>query len=351
MKIKRFPLLIITLLLGSLFLSACSGTLVNTWPGLTVNQRIVYLSDQSVYAIDSSNGTMTWRFPAKPDASKPFYAAPAVGNNLIVAGNYGHFLYGIDPGNGAQKWVFEGSGNFVGSPLIINDTILAPSSNNLLYALTLDGKLRWTFEAKNGFWATPASDGKYVYAPSLDHILYTLNLSDGKQVRTRDLGSALISSPVLTSDGILYISTMEGSIIAIKVVDGSVLWTMKTGGRVWSSPALNDNTLYVGNLDGKIFAISAKDGSVTWQKDLGGPVIAGAVFIPDGVVFQTEAGNVVAWSLDGQKQLWSQTINGKLYTTPVDAGQMVVIAVTQGDKLLQALTESGQLAWPFVAPK
>jgi hypothetical protein len=71
----------------------------------------------------------------------------------------------------------------------------------------------------------------------------------------------------------------------------------------------------------------------------------------DSVIFTTEGGLVIAWPFSGEKELWRQTINGKLYTTPAVAGQMLVVAVTQGDKLLQAFNLNGQLAWPFVAPK
>ncbi len=60
---------------------------------------------------------------------------------------------------------------------------------------------------------------------------------------------------------------------------------------------------------------------------------------------------MVALSYDGQKELWRQTINGKLYTTPVVAGQTLTVAVLEGDKLAQAFQVNGQVAWPFVAPK
>jgi len=147
MKITRFPILISLLILGSLLLSACTGaTAVNSWPGLSVNGNIAYLAFQgSVHAINVDTGVKVWSFPEKADASKPFYAAPAVSENLIVAGNFGHMLYGLNT-NGVEQWAFDSTdGNFAGSPVIAGDTILAPSTNNRLYALSLDGKQLWTF--------------------------------------------------------------------------------------------------------------------------------------------------------------------------------------------------------------
>lgn len=353
MKTHRFSLLFSLLILVGVVLSGCTGTsLTNTWPGVTSTEKIVYLADKDrVYAIDASTGAETWQFPPKRDASKPFYAPPAVSDNLIVVGNYGHMLYGLDL-NGAQKWAFDSeSGYFVGGSLILENMILAPSSNNALFAVSLDGKELWKFETNNAIWATPASDGQLAFVPSLDHFLYALKLSDGSVVWKKDLGSAMLSAPILTQDGTLYVSTMNGDVVAVKASDGSVLWTAKTGGQIWATPAQHEDSLYVGNVAGKVSAISAKDGSILWQKDAGSPIIAGGAVIPEGVVFPTEGGTVIAWSRDGQKELWRQTINGKLYTTPVVPGQKLVVAVTSGDKLLQSYNLNGQADWLFVEPK
>lgn len=361
MKISRFPILLTFLILGSFLLSACTGAgVVNSWPGVSVAGKTVYLADAgSVYAIDASNGAMSQRFPEKADPGKPFYASPAVTDKLIVAGTYGKLLYGIDPANfKTAKWTFDTQtgnqvgGNFVASPLVYKDVVLAPASNNMLYALRIaDGSVIWSFKAKNALWATPASDGKVVYLPALDHNLYALNFTDGSLVWKKDLGSALLSAPILTSDGLLYVTTMDGDLVAVKAADGSIAWTKKTGGRLWATPAQQGDLLYVGTSEGKVFAVNAKDGKDAWQKDAGSPILAGGAVLPDSVVFVTEGGSAVAYSLDGQKEMWKQTINGKLYTTPVVAGDKLIVAVTQGDKLLQALDLNGQLSWSFVAPK
>lgn len=354
MKKHRFSLILTFLILSSVILAGCSGAgVINAYPGLSATEDTVFLADQGyVYFVNASNGTMICRFPDKAATTTPFYAPPAISGETIVAGNYGHMVYGIDT-NCKQKWVFDGKdGHIVGGPLIVKNTVLVPSSNNRLFALSLaDGKELWEFESRNALWATPASDGQTVYVPALDHTLAAVNLSDGKVIWQKDLGAALLSAPVLGQDGTLYLGNMAGAVMAIKPSDGSIQWKTDTSGQIWSSPVLYQDTLFVGNSNGKVFAISVKDGSVKWTKDAGGAIIAGGVALSDGVVFPTEDGNVIAFAFDGQKELWRQTINGKLYTTPVISGQMVVVAVTQGDKLLQSFNQNGQLAWPFVAPK
>lgn len=360
MKNYRFPTLIVLLILGSFIFSACTGVAINSWPGLSATKDTVYVAFRGeVYAVKpgaSNATTSTWKFPQKAEQGKSFYAAPTISDNLIVIGSYGNSLYGVNPVDGSQKWAFESTnGNFAGSSLIVNNTILAPSSNNTLYALSLDGKtVLWKFETQNALWSSPATDGKTAFLTALDHYVYALNLSDGTMVWKKNLNSALASSPLLSQDGMLYVGTLEGNLVAVNSKDGTVAWTTATGGRIWSTPALDNNILYIGNASNKILAVSAKDGKILWQQNTNSAVIGGPLVLKDSVVFPTEGGDLVAWSLDGQKALWSKKIggnNGKLYTAPVLSGDAVVVAVTDGDVLLQALSQDGQPTWSYVAGK
>jgi outer membrane protein assembly factor BamB len=360
MKKPRFFSLLTVFLLASFLLSACGGTLINSWPGVSTNEDTIYISYQgSVYAINAENGAQVWRFPSEPDPQKPFYAAPGFGpNGLAVVGNYGHVLYGINP-NGSVAWQFTApNGNFAATPLVLENMVLAPASDGSLYALSPDGKKVWEYDTGNILWAQPASDGELVFLPGVDHKLYALRLADGQPAWTADLGSALLSAPVLGED-LLYVTTLEGQVVAVNPATGDVVWDTPTENRIWSSPALHEGVLYVGNANGKtansktgqILALSAEDGSIIWEQSTDSPVIGGAVVLPDAVVFPTEAGNLVAWALDGQKQLWSQPVNGKLYTTPVVAGDTLAVAVSEGDNLIQAFAPNGQMTWAFAMPK
>ncbi len=239
-KSKHFPLTVSLLILSGLILASCTGvSVVNNWPGISANQEVVYLSYQgSMHAINASSGTLVWSFPKeKPDASKPFYAAPAFGpDGLIVVGNYGMTLYGLSS-NGDIQWQFTTkSGNFVASPLVINDSILAPTSDGNLYAVSLTGTKLWEYKAENTIWTQPASDGKLVFQPGLDHNLYALRLTDGSLVWKKDLESSLVSAPTLGENGTLFISTLNGDVLSINTEDGSINWQFATQGNLWSSP-------------------------------------------------------------------------------------------------------------------
>jgi outer membrane protein assembly factor BamB len=80
-------------------------------------------------------------------------------------------------------------------------------------------------------------------------------------------------------------------------------------------------------------------------------VIGSGAIAQDGIIYVTEAGQVYDLSYSNGQKLWTHTINGKLYTSPVIVGDKIVIAITSGDKLLTVLDSKGNETWSFVVPK
>ncbi len=363
---KSFPIKILLLLvIGGVLLSSCSGGLVaNSWPGVTAGKDLVYLSDQGfVFAVKVSDGSMAWRYPAdKADPKINFYAAPALGNTQLVVGDYGTSLYSLDPQNGSGKVIYnKGQGRWVASPLIVNNKILAPSADGNLYAFDLNGNLVWPipFKTQQMIWAQPVSDGTLVYQASMDHKLYALKLSDGSLVWSTDLGGPAISSPARDENGVLYVGTLASEMLAVDTKTGQILWRHTSPGTIWCTPLVVGNTLYYGDYTGKAngdstgkaIALSTKDGSTVWAIDLAGPVTASATSFKDGLIYVMETGDIQALTMDGKKS-WSHKINnGKLYSTPAVVGDYLVVPVTQGDSLMVALDANGNEVWSFVMPK
>jgi len=131
--------------------------------------------------------------------------------------------------------------------------------------------------------------------------------------------------------------------------NGDIVWRSPTEGWVWSGPALYEGRLYFGDLTGHFYALDADSGSKVWEippENLDGPISGTPLIVDDNIYFGTETGTFYAVNTEGTP-IWSQTIEGSLYSSPVAAGDLILVASTNMENLLSAYTSDGAKRWTF----
>lgn len=348
MKMKILPLLSVLLLAGIL-LSACTtgASTASSWAGVTMAENAIYFAGTTqVFSLRPDNGNVVWSYPEKGSAARMFLAAPTVVGDQLIAGDYAAGLVSLNAKDGTENWTFaEAKGKYVGSALATDELIIAPNSDNNLYALDLQGKLKWKFAATHSFWSQPVTDGTTVFASSIDHFLYAVDLKTGALVWKADLGASLVSSPLL-DEGVLYEGSIDGAMYAVDAANGKVKWSQKLEAGIWSTPVLNSGKLYFGDQKTKIYILDIANGNIDQSIDVGAAVIGRGALIKEGIAFGTESGDLVLIGLDGKK-LWSRTIGGKIYSNLVANDAMILAVETGGDKPLVALDTNGTEVWYF----
>lgn len=357
MKLKII-FLTITLLLLSSILSACAGaaSAANSWPGLTTDGETAYLAFQNhVYAIQVENGVEKWRYPGETERSITFFADPELTEDgQLIVGSYDNVLYSLNSENGNKNWEFTQAQNrYIGGALATIDGIFAPNADNIMFTLTSEGGVRWKLETGNANWAKPATDSQCecIYLASMDHSLYSINPANGDLYwNTGELGGALVGTPTISEDGrTIYVGTFGNEIIALNAKNGNVLWRAPTKGWVWSGPALHEDRLYFGDLNGYFYALDATNGTTVWEiasENLDGPISDTPLVLEGSIYFGTEDGTFYAVNTEGTP-IWSQTIDGKLYTSPAAAGELILVASANTENLLSAFTSDGAKKWTF----
>ncbi len=341
------------MLAAALMLGACAGGVTaSSWPGLSADQNNAYVAhNQYVYSVKLGDGTMAWRFPEK--AGNGFYATPSLSpdGKEVVVGGFDKVLYSLKTDSGQTNWTFNGSTDrWISGDLVTDAAIYAPSADHNLYALDLSGKKLWTFTTGYSLWAAPAQDSQRLYQSSMDHYLYALNPSTGDQIWKTDLGGAVLGTPAISADGVLYVGTLSNEMLAVNASSGQILWRTPTTGGVWSGPVLQGKNLYFGDLSGTFYGMDTT-GKVTWKIQPGGAITGSSLLLKTGLVFGTESGALVAVDFNG-KILWNRPINGKLYTTPVLAGDKILVTPVSTDPaLLFAFDQNGNQLWTFTPPK
>jgi eukaryotic-like serine/threonine-protein kinase len=367
MKFNRvfFFVLVATL---AVFLSACGAAPANNWPGVASDGSHVYLADgQYVYKVLLSDGTEVStqtadgpapaRFPLKADGSKSFYAVPAFTSDgqLVIgsAATSDHTFYSIDPATNTVKWTFPGlKSPWLAGALALNNIIYAPSGDGKLYGFSLSGEKLWEFAASDhSLWTAPVSDGKLVYLATLDHEVYAIN-AEGKKTWSAKLDNGIIGAPSI-ADGTLFVGTLSGNLYALNTADGSQKWVKMLDGGIWGTPATDGENVYVGTVKGtagKFYIINAANGQIVFSKDDEGSIAAGPLVTADQVVYVTEAGRIQSLDKNGAPKWQALIENAKLYTTPLLAGDVILIAPMNAKFLLAAYDLNGAQKWTF-SPK
>lgn len=317
---------------------------------------MIYVSYNSHVHAVNSDGSVAWVYPVEADRNKVFYAAPTLMGDQVFVGDFTHTFYSLNRQTGAENWSFaEAKDRYIGKPLAIESAglVLVPNADHHLYAIDGSGQLKWKFTTGDPVWAQPVTDGQRAYAASMDGYLYAINLGDGSQVWSANLGAAVVYSLALSEDGShLYAGTLGNEVLSVDAQTGTIAWRQKTDGGVWGRPVFHEDLLIFGDETGKIYALNASDGAQRWSLDAGGSIISsGAIMDGEGIAFPTEDAGVVAVDFNGTK-LWTQAVNGKLYSNPVYAGNRLVVPVTQGEDnlLMVALNSNGTLAWAYNQP-
>jgi outer membrane protein assembly factor BamB len=362
----RKKLIIVTMILfGAVFLSACSGGAVRgmSWPGLAADGKTAYLADGPfVYAVNLSDGTELWRYPGSRNGKLTFYSAPAITpDGLVIVGSAGtdHSLIALNPADinpdtkaPVEAWKFSGAkDHWVAAPLVLNNKLFAVNSDGNLYILDLqDGqsvKDATVVKLDGRLWSQPITDGERVYVTSLDHSVIAVNAETYEVVWDEDLGGAVPGSAVLGTDGMLYVGSLASKLEKFDPATGNHQSVLDAENWIWSTPSLDGDTLYFGDVDGNFYSFNMSSGKLNWKPvKPDGPITASPLVQNDHVLIATESGSIFAVGSDG-KVLWTQQIGGKIYTTPVAAGDLTIVSPLETDFYLAALDANGRQVWTF----
>jgi outer membrane protein assembly factor BamB len=378
MKKTRVTILL-TIAFLAVLLTACTGGVSESWPGVTVDGDTVYLSyTTQIYQLNMANCTPAgcveqWRFPAEPNNKINYYAPVAAsedGSQLFV-GSYNHVFYGIPSGGTEAKWSFaEAKDRYISKALVIGDQIYVGSADGTLYSMGLDGSPRWQFATEHAIWGAPATDEKVLYVASMDHHIYKIDPKSGQQIWvTPDLGGQLVAKPALSSKGMLYIGAFgsktktdnpdrSSQLVAVNASNGQVAWSKPTKGWVWATPLLKEDVLYFGDTEGYIYAFNTSDGKEIWSRQLdteaNRAIIGAPVIMGDRLYFGSKAGLLYIVNVsDGQPAIASPVqIGGQIMADLVATGDKILIAPTGLETaLLMAVNTDGITQWSFLPQK
>ena len=182
-------------------------------------------------------------------------------------------------------------------------------------------------------------------------------------------GGKVFSSPAV-ADGVVYVGSADRNLYALRAGDGGLVWKFATGLGVSSSPAVSDGLVYFASGDGNVYAVTASNGQVAWKFATGGerrfaaPGIHGIqpanemmpdpfdTFLSSPVVVggrvYVGSGDHAVYALDARTgaQVWKHVTGDVVHASPAVANGVVYIG--SWDRNLYALNaDTGAVVWKF----
>jgi len=163
-------------------------------------------------------------------------------------------------------------------------------------------------------------------------------------VWSRGLGS-LVEFPAVVSAGVAYAGNSHGTVYALSMRNGRVLWRhVVPTGKMASSPAVAGDELVVHGMDGVVRVLDRRTGGLRFEVRIGSPIESSPI-VRDGVdYFGTWNGNVYALDLRGRRFRWVYRGGAKITSSAAIAGRTLYIG-DYGGRLLALAPGSGRLRW------
>ena len=234
--------------------------------------KLSVLSDGTL-AAGNSRGEVKFFRPGEPvrtvSVSKTSISAPvAEFGGVCYVGDEGGMFAAFTPDRGVL-WTFKAGNQITGGAAMDSDGLVwFGSHDQTLYALDASGKLVHEVACNGQINGSPVFDGTFVYLGSCDGRLRKIDVRTGEVVQSLDFESYIPETPVL-ADGVLYVLTHGGDLVAVNADSFEELYKVATGFSFFSSPFVTDRYLYLADANGLIHVYARANGA--YETDLASP--------------------------------------------------------------------------------
>ena len=276
--------------------------------GLSVAYQSVYFGteDGYVYALEESTGELKWKVGVKGEV----ISAPAVDAGVVLVNTTSGHLIALNPENGEQKWVTESDV----PPLTLRGVSAPAADSGGALIGTPSGKLKVSI-LETGMVAWETQIASPSGATELERIVD-------------------IDVKPLVFGGNVFVVSYNGTLSAVELRTGQVIWTREYGS--YRNISIDGNRLFVVDNSSNIFAIDRRSGVELWSNvGLKDRNITSATPHGDYVVVGDMFG-FIHWFTKDEGKLVAQLAVGDddedeaIFTGPISADNILYVQTRDG---------------------
>jgi eukaryotic-like serine/threonine-protein kinase len=268
---------------------------VTSSPAVVGGQVYLGSFDGSFYALNAEDGKLAWKFvtagerrfsakhlhgaePASevmPDPFDVFLSSPAVVAGVVYFGSGDGDVYALDSTNGTLRWKFQTGDVVHASPAVADGVVYIGSWDSYFYALdAVTGRERWRFKTgtdpaihnQEGIQSSAVVADGLVYFGCRDSNLYALDaVTGGLRWKFPNKGSWVIGSPAVRNRTLYFATSDSARLHAVDAKTGAEIFSLEFAQwPFFSSPSLGGNFLYIGSHAGKLLGIDLSARKTAW---------------------------------------------------------------------------------------
>ncbi|GAB54405.1 lipoprotein yfgL [Glaciecola punicea ACAM 611] len=276
--------------------------------GLTAAYNAIYFGteDGVVYSLNEADGSINWQ----TNVPSEVIAAPAADANIIVVNTVSGSLMGLDALTGEVKWQNDSD-----VPPLTLRGISAPtaSAGGAIVGLA-NGRVRVSI-IDTGLTAWESEVAKPTGATELDRIVD-------------------IDSKPLVFGGTVFLVSYGGSLAAIELRSGNVIWTREYAS--FRNVSIDGNRLFVTDNNSSIYAIDRRNGVELWSNgELRRRNLTAATPVGDYIAVGDKFGYLHYFTQDEGKYVSRIEVgrgeNEAIYNEPVFIDGLLVVQTRDGE--------------------
>jgi outer membrane protein assembly factor BamB len=309
----------------------------------------------TIQALRTKDASLLWTFKTSLD-SEPLIIADGVVYPLFQYSSHGHIIIAVNGSNGIELWHYTMS--ITQSPGIniqgMQDKIYittfpnAQAQNTDLFVLGMrDGLLLWHVQAE----MVPAIQNNVVAIMAKNGVFKVLRADNGHEIWQYKSPNINGWSPI-TGTNLFYMQTLKGLLQALSVDTGTVQWTYKDPwGVAEVFPEVN-GVLYLETGDGFIVALRTSDGARLWHvRPVAPPFTFGSVQVVGGIVYtfttigDTQYETIAALNATDGSLLWRHKIDAYSNNSMQPQISNDLLLADSGNVITALRTHDGTVLW------
>jgi outer membrane protein assembly factor BamB len=285
-----------------------------------VYEGMIYFGcrDGFLYAFTPEGG-LAWKYRSGAGIG----ASPSCGSERVICANYRGDLFCLDAKTGAAVWSVPTRSKIVSAPAVSEEMVVAGTTDGRLIAVRFtDAKRLWEKKLGRSIWANPVLGKEYVIAATTDGSIVRLD-HDGKIIWTVKCGSGIYSSPVcLENRDLIVFGAKDKYIYAYSLSGGKRVWRYAADADVSGTPRCGGQGIFVGTKSGRLFALGF-DGKLLWQRNVGGAVFSRPLLVGDTLMVTTQTSRLIAMEANSGAILGEFRAASSIYSSPDHDGERI----------------------------